>query len=167
MENGKNATSLNNSINDLKSKKGEYQTVLSEISELEKSEQKYAVKEGNVSAGTGGHTQYNKSTDVVEAVIGKESGVSTIAHELKHCHQFEKREISFDNTGRYGGSLYDLTDEKAAYNRGALFGGSTYSLNELKSMYPGISNSTESKSFNSTKSSRYGVYRNHDIMRKF
>ena len=49
--------------------------------------------------------------------------ISDIAHEMKHAYQFETGDLSFDShTGGYG-VLYDVTDERAAYDRSAALGG--------------------------------------------
>lgn len=55
--------------------------------------------------------------------IAYDGNISDIAHEMKHAYQFEIGELSFDShTGGYG-VLYDLTDERAAYDRSAALGG--------------------------------------------
>ncbi len=52
--------------------------------------------------------------------------MESLAHELKHAHQFETFELDFVvdlASGKSGGGLlYDKTDEYAAYRRGNLFG---------------------------------------------
>lgn len=102
---------------------GIHETALNEMSALEKSDQVYTVfsaggKEGGVS--------YDMQSQKVKIGIGKEDGgsVELVGHELKHAYQFETGQVSLraDNSGY--GSLYDLGDETAAYNRGrALAGG--------------------------------------------
>ena len=95
----------------LKSLAGEYATILNEFSSLEKSDQVYNVfstdeKEGGVKYQNG----------KVMIGIGDKS-IGLIGHELKHAYQFEIGEISFRIDGKGFGSLYDISDETAAYNR--------------------------------------------------
>jgi RHS repeat-associated protein len=51
---------------------------------------------------------------------------AALAHELKHCYQFDTGNLSFrqNKSGEFiGGLLYDYGDEVEAFRRGALFGG--------------------------------------------
>jgi RHS repeat-associated protein len=90
---------------------GEYQTMLNEFSVLENSEQIYKVfgTEGNE-----GGVYFENGTIMIG--IGDQS-LGLVGHELKHAYQFETGEISFKLDGQGFGSLYDISDETAAYNR--------------------------------------------------
>ena len=48
---------------------------------------------------------------------------SMLVHELKHGHQFELGEISFNNINGKAGYLHDLNDERAAYNAESAYSG--------------------------------------------
>jgi len=47
---------------------------------------------------------------------------NTMVHELKHAHQFEKGDISFNMNLEASTSFYDINDEVEAYKRGFAFG---------------------------------------------
>jgi RHS repeat-associated protein len=100
---------------------GEYQTTLNEIGTLEKSDQIYNVSY-NGSQDEGG-TSYNDKTGQIDIGIAKGSNPlqssGLAAHELKHGYQYETGKVSFAVDGKSYGKLYDLSDEKAAYNRQA------------------------------------------------
>jgi hypothetical protein len=99
---------------------GAFQSSISEISTLEKSDQVYSVHYGE---GKEGGVQYNNKTGAIDIGIGKgDASTGLIGHELKHAYQYEKGQISLvtDNSGY--GKLYDITDETAAYNRERAFG---------------------------------------------
>jgi RHS repeat-associated protein len=100
----------------LKTLAGEYSTMLNEFSSLEKSDQVYKVfgTEGNE-----GGVYYEKGTVMIG--LGDQS-IGLVGHELKHAYQFEIGEISFRTDGTGFGSLYDISDETAAYNRERLLG---------------------------------------------
>jgi len=99
----------------------EYQTTLSEIGTLEKSDQIYNVSY-NGSQNEGG-TSYDDKTGQIDVGVAKGNNplqsVGLAAHELKHGYQFETGKVSFAVDGKSYGKLYDLSDEKAAYNRQA------------------------------------------------
>ena len=71
-----------------------------------------------------GNTTYDISADCVVANVRSASDWATIAHELKHCYQFETGDLSFASTkdGVGAGKLYDYQDEVEAHYRGSLFG---------------------------------------------
>lgn len=100
---------------------GEYQTTLNEIGTLEKSDQIYNVSY-NGSKDEGG-TSYNDKNGQIDIGVAKGSNslqsAGLAAHELKHGYQFEAGKISFVTDGSKFGKLYDVSDEKAAYNRQA------------------------------------------------
>ena len=97
----------------------EYQTTLNEISALETSDQVYNVSYNGSSID--GETSYNEKSGQIDIGIAK--GSSTLhsaglaAHELKHGYQYEKGKVSFAVDGKSYGKLYDVSDEKDAYNR--------------------------------------------------
>lgn len=99
----------------------EYQTTLNEIGTLENSDQIYNVAY-NGSSNEGG-TSYNDKTGQIDIGVAKVSNylqsVGLAAHELKHGYQFETGKVSIVVDGKSYGKLYDLSDEKAAYNRQA------------------------------------------------
>lgn len=77
-----------------------------------------------VSGNWGGITYYNFTTKTVDIEVDWLGTSSTfrLAHELKHAYQFETGKLSFNTSGKYGGALYDITDEVEAYKRSQLFG---------------------------------------------
>ena len=99
----------------------EYQTTLNEIGALESSDQIYNVSYNN-SQDEGG-TSYNEQSGQIDIGVAKGSNflqsVGLASHELKHGYQFEAGKVSFVIDGKSYGKLYDLSDEKAAYNRQA------------------------------------------------
>ncbi len=88
-----------------------YKSVLKEYSTLEKSDQVYRVFN---SGGKGGGVYFDKGDIMIG--IG-DASLGLVGHELKHAYQYEKGEISFRLDGKGFGSLYDISDETAAYNR--------------------------------------------------
>jgi hypothetical protein len=76
-----------------------------------------------------GNTYYDTSIDAVTAAIdasldiNSDEFIGTLAHELKHCFQFETGNLSFSEYGG-AGKLYDFQDEVEAHKRGGLFGAS-------------------------------------------
>jgi len=90
---------------------------LSEINSLEKSSQEYNVFTDNSIALNEGRTFYNYSSRQVMIGIGGDLQLGVIGHELNHGYQFEKGEISFITNNSGFGALYDLGDEREAYNR--------------------------------------------------
>lgn len=104
--------------------------VKTEISILENSSQTYnIVRDNSLNVtgdiyGNGAETRsgacYNVKTDMFDILLGDDS-LGLLAHELKHAYQFETGDFS---TGRKtnGSPFYDQTDEREAYDRGAMFG---------------------------------------------
>ncbi len=109
------------SEDDAKALVSEYQTTLGEIGTLEKSDQIYNVAY-NTSKDEGG-TSYNSENGQIDVGVAKGSNplqsVGLAAHELKHGYQYETGQVSFSVDGKSLGKLYDVSDEKAAYNRQA------------------------------------------------
>ncbi|PUZ19146.1 hypothetical protein DCM91_20895 [Chitinophaga costaii] len=109
------------SEDDAKALVGEYQTTLGEIGTLEKSDQIYNVAY-NTSRDEGG-TSYNNENGQIDVGVAKGTNplqsAGLAAHELKHAYQYETGLVSFSVDGRTLGKLYDVSDEKAAYNRQA------------------------------------------------
>lgn len=66
---------------------------------------------------------YNSVNGIFEIKLHA-NDLGSIAHELKHAHQFENGQISYPDAsiGKSTTTLYDLTDEEEAFQRGALFG---------------------------------------------
>jgi len=50
-----------------------------------------------------------------------DTSLGVVGHELKHAYQYEKGEISIRLDNSKEGTLYDIGDETAAYNRERLF----------------------------------------------
>ncbi|KIX21483.1 hypothetical protein SY27_07185 [Flavobacterium sp. 316] len=87
---------------------------LSEISELEKSEQVYKVFADK--SDTGGSVGYDKDSGEITVSIGTNDR-GQIYHEMGHAYQYDKGKVSLlvDNSGY--GSLYDISDETESFNR--------------------------------------------------
>ena len=102
----------------------EIQAAIDELAVLDKSNQVYHIEYGEVSdRKRNGETCYDLNNDYVKMTIAYDGNVADIAHEMKHAYQFEVGELSFNSiTGGFG-VLYDLTDERAAYNRSGPLGG--------------------------------------------
>ena len=132
---------MNNDPNNI----NQYKTALGELDALEKSTQVYHINNKRPSAKVGGETGYNMDNSYVEINADIDGGMYNLAHELKHAYQFECGDLSFNLSGGKG-VLYDFSDERAAFDRGALFGGLKYSDNDIKGRYR----------FNSSKSVSIG-----------
>jgi RHS repeat-associated protein len=101
-------------LNSLKDKLTEYNASLTEIAEMEKSSTLFILKAGSSTLGQDGETYYdiNKKAVVMEYV-----DIASLAHELKHGHQFINGEISFNQINGKQGYLHDAQDEIDAYYR--------------------------------------------------
>ena len=102
--------------------KDELNGIIGELDEMKKSDQLYKVSfDDEMTKGEGG-VSFDNSDNSVVIGVGKGSGIGVISQELLHGYQFEtgKLSISYDNS-EYG-SLYDITDETATYNREQLVG---------------------------------------------
>ena len=121
---------LNNKLENAQTgyERKEIQAAIDELSVLDKSNQMYHVEYGEVSGYyKKGETGYDLKNNWVSMTIAYDGELSDVAHEMKHAYQFEVGELSFDSrTGGFG-VLYDLTDERAAYDRSAVLGGKTVS----------------------------------------
>ena len=105
--------------------RNELQKALDELDVLNKSDQMYHIEYGKTgSSNRNGVTDYDIKNDRVRMIISYDGKDGDIAHELKHAYQFEIGEMSFDaqTGGGIKSLLYDITDEQAAYQRGAAYG---------------------------------------------
>lgn len=122
-----------------------YDKVKSELDTLESSDQTYNiyVNKGNeLNENADGATSYNYNTGAIDIKIRGRYNANSLSHELKHAYQFEVGRLSFKSNGRIG-DLYDLMDEKEAYERGRLFGETRNpTIGELANEYPKIKNNT-------------------------
>jgi hypothetical protein len=72
-----------------------------------------------------GFNFYNIGTEAVTVAvdasleIDSDEFIGILAHELKHCFQFEIGELTFSKNGG-AGIAYDFNDEVAAHKRGRL-----------------------------------------------
>ena len=104
-----------------------------ELAVLAESDQVYDLKTGLNKEVNGmvllGETSYDPQTKnvLIDLKDVPSSGnFASLAHELKHCYQFDTGYLSFrkNRSGEFiGGLLYDYGDEVEAFKRGALFGG--------------------------------------------
>ena len=101
---------------------------LKELDGLSQSDQIYHVGIGEVKTpNSKGEIGWDAEHSRVSITLDFDYQLSDIAHEMKHAYQFEIGDLSFDShTGGYG-VLYDITDERAAYDRSAALGGQTVS----------------------------------------
>ena len=97
-----------------------YEKALAELSALENSTQMYHIeKSNNFSYNQSGETTYDLRNNRVN--IAFRDGYENLAHELVHAFQFEDGEMSFSRSNGKSGVLYDLTDERDAYERERLY----------------------------------------------
>ena len=97
-----------------------YEKALAELSALENSTQMYHIeKGGDFFYGQGGETTYDLRNNRVN--IAFRDGYENLAHELVHAFQFEDGKMSFSISNGKSGVLYDLTDERDAYERERLY----------------------------------------------
>jgi RHS repeat-associated protein len=127
----KNISNLEASNKDLEKTRGEVAT-------LESSNQVYDVVSDNGgtekdflgNSTTTNQTTFNSDNNRVQLTVSSGTELGLFSHELKHMYQFETGETSLGLTKNSGGTylkdntllFYDLSDEVAAYQRGALFG---------------------------------------------
>ncbi len=106
-------------INAAAEKNTEFSNTVSEISELENSDQEYNILGSSL---PGGKTTWNNDSRAVSVRTNGDIGIT--AHELKHAYLFETGATSLGalpgNIGR-GYGMYDITDEISAYQRQKLF----------------------------------------------
>ena len=120
-------TAKNSKRTDRKIKKAEARNarldqVTKEIAALRDSDQLYGITISNGNDGNGAFV-YNEEAGTMDVLIPADSPLGLFAHELKHAYQFEKGELGAAPLGQKNNPfLYDLTDEKAAYERGKMFG---------------------------------------------
>ena len=98
---------------------------MDELNVLSESDQMYHIEYGKTGSNNrNGVTDYDIENNRVRMVISYDGNDGDIAHELKHAYQFETGEMSFDaqTGGGVKSLLYDITDEQAAYQRGAAYG---------------------------------------------
>lgn len=122
---------------ELNSKMKELSDIEAEIHILERSNQPYTIiiDPSKVDSRADGQTTLNTTTGVIEITLRTDRNNSTLFHELKHCFQFENKQISFSNSGG-NGLLYDLTDEVEGNKRGSIFpGGELYTPQEIQKKY--------------------------------
>ena len=126
---------LNNKLENAQTgyERKEIQAAIGELDVLSKSNQVYHIEYGEVSGYyKKGETGYDLKNNWVSMTIAYDGELSDMAHEMKHAYQFEVGELSFDSrTGGFG-VLYDLTDERAAYDRTTAFGGRTVRDSDIK-----------------------------------
>lgn len=126
----------NKRIARIESDNKEIAAMRAEIDVLRESSQLYDIVELNRTSDIyHAVTGYVETTDAVTILLysGSYSRNSAVAHELKHAYQFETSVFSFGGSTSdgffsigpvHGGGLYyDISDEEAAFRRGAVFGG--------------------------------------------
>ena len=114
-------------------KRKEINDALTELDALSNSNQIYHVEMGTLKTPRAkGETGWDYKNKQVSITLNYDYKPSDIAHEMKHAYQFEIGELSFSSF-RGGGEcfLYDFTDERAAYNCGAVFGGDNLSDQDI------------------------------------
>ena len=96
--------------------------ILDELKVLEESSTTYNVVEKNVNEQT---IEWDNNKQEVLITLSDKENLVYISHEFLHAYQFETGQLDFlvDTNTKYKRILYDLTDEKAAHNRGRIFGG--------------------------------------------
>lgn len=130
--------SLERSIKNLESNNKELEQTRGEIATLSASNQVYDVVGDNAgterdfigNSTTTNQTTFNSDNNRVQLTVSSGTDLGLFAHELKHMYQFETGQLSLGLTKNNGGVFfkdnnllfYDLSDEVAAYQRGALFG---------------------------------------------
>lgn len=111
--------------------------MLTEIGELSNSNQAYDVfydSSNNTDEYVRSGVVYDFDNDNFNIMLSDNTSYM-LAHELKHAYQFEIGEFS---SGYRGYPYYDITDEFAAYKRGAIYGGPHFSEKEIITMYPSL-----------------------------
>lgn len=95
---------------------------LAGIEQLETSEDVYVIK-----SGKDAETIYDVENNQIVMTIPEERTMFLLAHELTHCMQYERGDISFNSNGT-GGELYDITDEIEAVNAERTYYGGFYTF---------------------------------------
>ncbi len=121
-----------NSINNLNEKNKGIDATLTEIDDLDKSSQVYKI--GRFTDNYGLTTFINNTVVISLPTNGYYS--DTLAHELKHAHQFETGELSISQTKEKESFLYDKNDEIEAYK----IGNENYGINNLPKEYENLPN---------------------------
>ena len=131
---------ITNNISNAQAEVAYYSIVIDEIATLENSNQVYYIQDNRSVNGTTSTLGYDIYTGaIVVNILGY--GNNVIAHELKHAFQFEIGELDVavkEDDSDY--LYYDLTDEEAAYERGARFSGTPMFFE--RSEYPKIKHNT-------------------------
>jgi hypothetical protein len=130
--------SLERAIKNLEDNNKGLEETRGEIATLSASSQVYDVMSDKVgtekdilgNSTTTNQTTFNSDNNRVQLTVSSGTDLGLFSHELKHMYQFETGELSLGLTKNKGGVsfkdknllFYDLSDEVAAYQRGALFG---------------------------------------------
>jgi RHS repeat-associated protein len=125
-------------IANLEANNRELEQTRGEIATLSASNQVYDVVNDNHgtqrdaigNSTTVNQTTFNSENNRVQLTVSSGTDLGLFSHELKHMYQFETGDLSLGLTKNNGGVyfknnnllFYDLSDEVAAYQRGALFG---------------------------------------------
>ncbi len=122
---------------EMNTKMTELNDIEREIGILEQSSQGYTFKNSpnDLSPNSFGETSYNINTCEIEINLKNINDEATMVHELKHCFQYENKQLSFSEITGKAGILYDLTDEREAFRRESFFGGYMPTENQLKNTY--------------------------------
>ncbi|MEM6830951.1 MAG: RHS repeat-associated core domain-containing protein, partial [Bacteroidota bacterium] len=94
--------------------------VLSEINRMKVSAQVYHVQNAD---DQGAGVSFDAKTGAIDIRVNASSSIGLIGHELLHGFQFENGDLSLFKDNSAYGSLYDIGDETAGYNRERLLDG--------------------------------------------
>ncbi len=115
---GKSTARLESRLATSQSMSSEMNSMLGEISIMEKSAQVYNVSTNYTGTTSDGETLYNTKTGAVDVKVSSDYlGNGGLAHELTHAYQFESGDVDFGKSTGAPGALYDITDEVSAYQR--------------------------------------------------
>ncbi len=121
-------------LEDKSNELNELQSTLIEIDRLKSSEQIYVLEHRSIMDNATTTTDYSRTINGLTYLIPVivkfnpnrfRSGYhNDLAHELKHCYQFDNLQLSYNSLGEVGKSLtgYTFADEIEAYTRGFYFG---------------------------------------------